>query len=227
MASALAPSRAPVVRGGTTRRRVPAARILVPRASAEPVTSLAAELASLVARGSRARDDARVIAIVDELERARPPVNPCALTGAYEVAWSDGTMAWRALVARGVSAIAGRSRAGQWFTPGTPGRALNFAELFDKSVVITAEGTFRPKPADADAAAPHEVARDARYPIGFDVRIERGDVRAFGRRWALPIRGPGEFQMLYGDADVRVFRSSGGVAVQVPSDWQRPAEDEE
>ena len=73
MASALAPSRAPVVRGGTTRRRIPAARILVPRASAEPVTSLAAELASLVARGSHARDDARVRAIVDELERARAP----------------------------------------------------------------------------------------------------------------------------------------------------------
>ena len=181
------------------------------------MTSLAAELASLVARGSDTRDDARVRAIVDELERARAPADPRALTGAYEVAWSEGTMAWRALVARGVSAIAGRSRAGQWFIPGAPGRALNFAELFDGRVTITAEGTFRPKPTE-----------DARHPIGFDVQIERGDALAFGRRWTLPIEGPGEFQMLYGDANVRVFRSSGGVAVQVPSDWQRPAaEDEE
>jgi hypothetical protein len=195
------------------------------------VTSLAAELASLVARGSDdAVDDARVRAIVDELERARAPADPRALTGAYEVAWSEGTMAWRALVARGVSAIAGRSRAGQWFTPGAPGRALNFAELFDGRCVVTAEGTFRPKPTGADDATSdsYEAAQtDARYPIGFDVRIERGDVRAFGRRWALPIRGPGEFQMLYGDANVRVFRSSGGVAVQVPSDWQRPAAEDE
>jgi hypothetical protein len=30
--------------------------------------------------------------------------------------------------------------------------------------------------------------------------------------------------VLYGDERVRVFRSSGGVAVQVPSDWERPSD---
>ena len=221
-ATLAAPSCPRVVRGGTTPRRVRATRGVVPRASTEP-RELAAELASLV-QSEGGTDDARVLTVIGQLEAVGAPADPRALEGAYEVAWSEGTMAWRALVAKAVQAIAGRSRAGQWFTPGSPGEALNFAELFDGRCVITAWGVFRPKPECADAADDAKVASDATYPLGFDVQISGGDLRAFGKRWELPICGPGEFEVLYGDERVRVFRSSGGVAVQVPSDWERPSD---
>ena len=138
-------------------------------------------------------------------------------------------MAWRALVARAVQAVAGKSRAGQWFTLGDASstsapEALNFAELFAGLVIITAWGVFRPKPTCADAEDPDKLAQGASYPLGFDVQIAGGDIRVAGRRWKLPICGPGEFEVLYGDESVRVFRSSGGIAVQVPSDWKKPPE---
>ena len=63
--------------------------------------------------------------------------------------------------------------------------------------------------------------RDAEHPLGFEVQIAGGDVRAFGRTVELPICGPGEFEVLYSDADVRVFLSAGGIAIQRPSDWKR------
>ena len=135
-------------------------------------------------------------------------------------------MAWRALVATAVQAVAGRCRAGQCFNlAASPApEALNFAELFAGAATITAWGVFRPKPAFADPANPDAIARNARYPVGFEVQIAGGDLRLrlLDKRWELPISGPGEFEVLYGDAAVRVFRSSGGVAVQVPSDWKRP-----
>lgn len=138
------------------------------------------------------------------------------------MAWSEGTMAWRALVAKAVQAVAGRSRAGQCFDlAASPPEALNFAQLFANAVTVTAWGVCRPKSTCADADDPEKLAARAAYPLAFDVQIAGGDVRLAGRRWELPIRGPGEFEVLYGDASVRVFRSSGGLAVQVPSDWTR------
>lgn len=59
-------------------------------------------------------------------------------------------------------------------------------------------------------------------PVAFDVSIEEGACLLGTRRFDLPISGPGRFEILYGDDSVRVFRSSGGVAVQVPSDWTLP-----
>lgn len=48
--------------------------------------------------------------------------------------------------------------------------------------------------------------------------ISSGNLRAFGRDIALPIKGTGEFEVLYCDGSVRVFRSSGSLAVQVRAD---------
>jgi hypothetical protein len=225
-------------------RRATAARVVVARASSSSSSQtddfavehqrryLASQLASL------ARSDpssASIPEAIAALERARAPVDLAAFDGAWEVAWSEGTMAWRALVASAVQAIAGRCRAGQAFTlpssdsssSSAPGEALNFAELFDGAVVITARGVFRPKPPFADATRCDAIRADARYPIAFDVQIDGGDARVAGKRFDLPICGPGEFEVLYGDECVRVFRSSGGVAVQVPSDWTPPRDAEE
>ena len=86
--------------------------------------------------------------------------------------------------------------------------------------------SFPPADDDADPNDADAVAADAVYPVRFDVQISGGAVTVAGRRLNLPICGPGEFEVLYGDGRVRVFRSSGGVAVQVPSDWT-PSSDED
>ena len=61
--------------------------------------------------------------------------------------------------------------------------------------------------------------------------FRRADLRRRRHRRRTPFEPahmrPGrEFEVLYGDERVRVFRSSGGVAVQVPSDWT-PSSDED
>eukprot|EP00667_Euglena_gracilis_P018231 EG_transcript_19351 len=153
-------------------------------------------------------DPAAVLDCIAALEAARAAVDGRALEGPWEVAWSDGSMAWRALVARAVQVVSGRSRAGQSFDL-RKGTALNFAELLDSRVRVTATGTFRPTAG----------ALPGRYPAAFDVQIRSGELGAAGRSFALPISGPGVFECLYGDDRVRVFRSPAGLAVQVRSDW--------
>jgi len=207
--------------------RVGSSRVSAASADVD-VALLASELRkSVVAKNV---DDARVSELIDALAAARAPANAAAFDGAFEVVWSEGTMAWRALIATAVQKIAGRCRAGQKFDfadtddkgpSGLPNTALNFAELFGGAVTITANGVFRPVNAVADTHNPDALAKDARYPLGFEVLIAGGDVffSASGKRRHLPIRGPGAFEVLFGDENVRVFKSSGGIAVQIPSDW--------
>ena len=190
-------------------------------AASSDVDVLASELISEVAARPQT-NDARVLELIDALAAARAPVNPAAFDGAFEVVWSEGTMAWRALVASAIQRVAGRCRAGQTFAFGSEENvAENFAELFGGAVTITARGVFRPVDEVADAENLGALRRDAEHPLGFEVQIAGGDVRAFGRTVELPICGPGEFEVLYSDADVRVFRSAGGIAIQRPSDWKR------
>lgn len=188
-------------------------------AASSDVDVLASELVSAVA--ARPANDARVLELIDALAAARAPVNPAAFDGAFEVVWSEGTMAWRALVAGAIQRVAGKCRAGQQFRFGGVNAALNFAELFGGAVTITAEGVFRPVAEVADTENPNALSQDARHPLGFEVQIAGGDVSAFGRTLSLPICGPGEFEVLYSDENVRVFKSAGGIAVQRPSDWRR------
>ena len=47
---------------------------------------------------------------------------------------------------------------------------------------------------------------------------------AHPRRYMDPAYMLRHFEVLYGDERVRVFRSSGGIAVQVPSDWVPPTD---
>mmetsp|Transcript_27374 Transcript_27374/g.33254 ORF Transcript_27374/g.33254 Transcript_27374/m.33254 type:complete len:238 (-) Transcript_27374:11-724(-) len=183
--------------------------------AAAAVNPTVQELLHLVSLSPSTATDERVTSIIDELAEQELAVDSAAFNGPWEVVWSEGTMAWRALVAQGVQAIAGESRAGQSFDL-EAGTATNFAELFNGRVLITAEGTFTPATPD------QEIER--RYPAAFDVRIRSGKINIFGKALQLPISGPGYFEVLYGDASVRIFKSSGGVAVQVPSNWKEPSD---
>lgn len=48
--------------------------------------------------------------------------------------------------------------------------------------------------------------------------IQAGKLRAFGTELPLPIAGQGEFEVLYCDGSIRIFRSAGSLAVQVRAD---------
>ena len=107
---------------------------------------LAAELAALVRPsdgGDNVPSSERIAVLIQQLEIAGAPVDVMAFEGAWEVVWSEGTMAWRALVATAVQAVAGRSRAGQSFHfDASPPEALNFAELFGGATAHVAHAAF-------------------------------------------------------------------------------------
>ena len=73
----------------TPRRRLSrSARV---SAASFDVDVLASELVSEVA--ARPSNDARVLELIDVLAAARAPANLAAFDGAFEVVWSEGTMA--------------------------------------------------------------------------------------------------------------------------------------
>jgi hypothetical protein len=58
-----------------------------------------------------------------------------------------------------------------------------------------------------------------RMPVLVRADIQRGELRAFGRRLALPIRGSGRVSIAYLDECLRVLQDAhGGVAVQLRQD---------
>jgi len=190
----------------------------------QDVQSLSSELCASVS--SPTVDDTRVLQLISQLASANAPVTQAAFDGAFEVVWSEGTMAWRALVATFVQRVAGKCRAGQKFNfssiEGTPNEALNFAELFGDLLTITANGVFRPVESIQDKDNENKIAKGSEHPLGFDVQIFGGGATLRnGKKINLPICGPGAFQVLYSDKNVRIFKSSGGLAVQVPSAWKQ------
>eukprot|EP00873_Tetraselmis_striata_P022261 jgi/Tetstr1/442525/TSEL_030623.t1 len=158
----------------------------------------------------------KILQLVGELEALQAESAASRLSGVWEVVWSDGALTWRALVSRAVQRIGGRCRAGQAFDVSS-GRALNWAELWEGRCIITAQGRFQ-------AASGSNGKRGRRSlgacPVPYQVAIEEGSLMVGERSWELPISGPGRFEVLYGDAKLRIFRSAGGLAVQVPSDFE-------
>eukprot|EP00192_Tetraselmis_astigmatica_P019261 CAMPEP_0117694594 /NCGR_PEP_ID=MMETSP0804-20121206/27587_1 /TAXON_ID=1074897 /ORGANISM="Tetraselmis astigmatica, Strain CCMP880" /LENGTH=226 /DNA_ID=CAMNT_0005508405 /DNA_START=454 /DNA_END=1131 /DNA_ORIENTATION=- len=212
--------------------RRPSCRAVEDGTAARPVassdcTEISRALVDLVNGGGgmpSAARNTRVKSLIEQLEARQEPLSGDALRGPWEVVWSEGTMAWRALVASCVQRLAGKCRAGQCFHP-SAWTAMNFAELFDKRITITAEGTFSPaEPTGRDSS---DIA-GVLCPVQFKVSIAEGALfykngDADSKQCKLPISGPGTFEILYGDSTVRIFRSSGGLAVQVPSDWKPPS----
>ncbi|XRA99467.1 hypothetical protein NFJ02_07g131670 [Pycnococcus provasolii] len=179
-----------------------------PTCSSECSSQSPSELLRLVDR-KKPDDDGQIKAIIQQLTEQQKgnTLDSRAFTSLpWQVVWSEGTMAWRPIVAKAVQAVAGESRAGQAIDVAS-GDVLNWAELFGARVTITAKGTCKYK-------------RD-RMPCAFDVSIVEG-MLTFGdnAKFDLPISGPGEFEVLYANDKVRIFRSSGGIAVQVPSDFE-------
>ena len=94
----------------------------------------------------------------------------------------------------------------QEFTPKDRG-VLNGGEVLGPVVALGARGTYELAPGFS-----------GRTPARVTARITGGWVDLFGRRVALPIQGQGDFEVLYVDDKIRVFRSpaTGALSVQVP-----------
>lgn len=60
-----------------------------------------------------------------------------------------------------------------------------------------------------------ERSKGAQLPLAVRADIERGSLNAFGASLPLPIRGSGMFEVLFSDAQLRVFKSGKSYAVQV------------
>ena len=105
-----------------------------------------------------------------------------------------------------------RNRAGQTYFPRDK-RVENYGEVVGGLVTFGAEGTF---------ALP---AGPLRAPCDLPVEIAAGGLTVFGKRFELPIAGPGLVRVLYHDSTMRIFESpltsqdkweeSGLVVVQV------------
>ena len=104
------------------------------------------------------------------------------------------------------------NRAGQTYFPKDK-RVENYGEVVGSLVTFGAEGTF---------ALP---AGPLRAPCDLPVEIVAGGLTVFGKRFELPISGPGLVRVLYHDSTMRIFESpltsqdkweeSGLVVVQV------------
>lgn len=83
---------------------------------------------------------------------------------------------------------------------------VNLAQLWGERAFVTASGTFsRVDPTDNT------------LPTRFVANIERGSVVVGQRTINLPIAGQGEFDVMYLDRQLRIFRgANGSLAVQVP-----------
>ena len=83
---------------------------------------------------------------------------------------------------------------------------MNLAQLWGEAAFVTASGTF----SRVDLT-------DDTLPTRFVASIQRGSVVVGRRTVALPITGQGEFDVMYLDPQLRIFRgANGSLAVQVP-----------
>eukprot|EP00951_Prasinocladus_malaysianus_P040979 scaffold477559_cov45-Prasinocladus_malaysianus.AAC.1 len=64
------------------------------------------------------------------------------------------------------------------------------------AIVCAAQGTFEP----AEAISSDDEVTLGICPVGFNVSIEQGQGIVGNSTFALPISGPGYFQVLYGDS---------------------------
>jgi hypothetical protein len=72
---------------------------------------------------------------------------------------------------------------------------------------VTASGTYAPTPGG-----------NGTLPVKVDVSIAEGLISLWGLGIPLPIQGTGQFTILFTDGRVRIFESSGRIAVQVRAD---------
>lgn len=87
-------------------------------------------------------------------------------------------------------------------------------------MLCACSGTYAPEPPSgaSETQQPRSSSKSpVRYmPVAVRANIQGGELHVHASVIPLPfIRGQGRFEVLYLDADVRVFRSQGGTAVQV------------
>ena len=169
-------------------------------------SAASAELLSLLLPPGRttrgAAGNARVAALLEQLAATQRPFRAAQLGGGpWQVVATAGALGWKPLAPGGAVAAqdfdAAASRVVNSVTLQTPLGTLR----------LTAEGDFSALPDGQPSKS---------TPARFTARIRRGTLAVGALRLPLPIAGEGSFEVAYVDDRLRVFRSSTGLAVQVP-----------
>ncbi|KXZ47428.1 hypothetical protein GPECTOR_35g866 [Gonium pectorale] len=163
----------------------------------------------LVAPSEATQDVARVEELVDELVAAEGQPFSESVFGTYTGPWvvrftRGPPFLWNLSYGAG-KLVNGANRASQAFNPADRS-ATNMVELNGPGSFIAAYGTYEP-------------LDDSRVtPKAIRASIRTGRLVAWGLEVPLPIAGRGVFEVVYADEQLRVFRSSGRIAVQVRED---------
>lgn len=164
------------------------------RTDGDPAAAPAAQLLALLQCPRSDAEEASVARLVEALS-STPQQKPQLASGRYVACWSSGALAWRAF-APSLAAV----RAGQAFNISTK-TVENFVDV-GSQLRIRANGAFAP----------------ASQPACYTATISSGEIQLGSLRLALPIAGEGEFEVIYSDSQLRVFRSTSGSVVQVRED---------
>ena len=149
-----------------------------------------------------AAGDARVAALLAQLAATQRPFRPAQLGGGpWQVVHTAGALGWKPLAPGGAVAA-------QDFDAATC-RVVNAVTLPTPlgTLRLTAEGDFSALPDGQPSKS---------TPARFAACILKGTLAVGTLRLPLPIAGEGSFEVAYVDQRLRVFRSSTGLAVQVP-----------
>lgn len=149
----------------------------------------------------------RIAQLLQTLLSNPPPFKEQLLGGGpWQVVYTQGAFLWQAYTSPGQLITRSKNRASQAFNPNTRD-VLNSGELAGPSIQVSAVGSYTP--VDFSTVLPKEI----------DVVITGGQLDAWGRKIALPIRGNGKFFIEYLDDTIRVFKSTGGgLSMQIRQD---------
>eukprot|EP00879_Flechtneria_rotunda_P009528 GHRR01009973.1.p1 GENE.GHRR01009973.1~~GHRR01009973.1.p1 ORF type:complete len:234 (+),score=80.09 GHRR01009973.1:211-912(+) len=122
--------------------------------------------------------------------------------GPWRVLYTQGDLQlWKATYKAG-KVFNARNAASQDLNPSNR-TVVNKAEYYGNALFVTASGTY--EPLGTSATLPQRVRAD----------ITSGSLHIAGLDIPLPIRGTGEFNVVYLDDKLRVFESAGAISVQV------------
>ncbi|KAF6254802.1 hypothetical protein COO60DRAFT_1634660 [Scenedesmus sp. NREL 46B-D3] len=167
-------------------------------AAEELLQLLTTEQASQQAASTRANELVEVLLSSEGLPFQEQLLGP----GPWLVFFTKGSpQLWKATFKAG-KLLNASNAASQDLDPSSR-EVVNSAEYFGRRLYVTASGTYEPLGGSSNLPAP------------IQANIRSGLLHVLGLDIPLPIRGTGRFEVAWLDGNLRVFRSSGAVTVQI------------
>uniref|UniRef100_A0A383WJ09 Plastid lipid-associated protein/fibrillin conserved domain-containing protein n=1 Tax=Tetradesmus obliquus TaxID=3088 RepID=A0A383WJ09_TETOB len=185
--------------GGAGRNKDRQKRAKYTAAAEELLQLLTTQQASQQAANARANELVEVLLTCEGLPFQEQLLGP----GPWLVFFTKGSpQLWKATFSAG-KLLNASNAASQDLDPGSRA-VVNRAEYFGRRLYVTASGTY--EPLDDDASS---------LPAAIQANISSGLLHVLGLDIPLPIKGTGQFEVVWLDTNLRVFRSSGAVSVQI------------